>query len=562
MTEKIRKEGAPVFLLQVLLAIFPFMIGVFYVWLSGLLLIIFMICLFWITKVRGNLKICRDGMFISVSVLVLAYGISAFYAVDHGMAAFGFVKFLPLPFFVLVIEQLDVGERKELLRFLPVSGAIMVILSFFAVRLKGFSEYFMVNNRLAGFFQYPNTFALFLLCCVIILLFQKKQSIWTYLLQAVLFTGILLSGSRTGLVLWLLTIGISVYFRKGYKSRFGLPAMAVCFVIMAGIYALVSGNSSSVGRFLTLSAGSSTFLGRILYYRDALPVILKHPFGLGYLGYYFSQGSFQTGVYSVMYIHNDPLQMLLDVGWFPTLVCLVGVVRSVLKNKDDAEVIFLTAVILAHSLFDLNMQYLAIDLILLSVVVRSETSYGISLKAKTPVYVIGLGFILFSLYLSLSSFLEYLNKDQEAVSVYPGNTLAWSKLITQTDDIDEMERIADEILEWNPGFPLANSAKARTSYGKGDFGSMVRYKETAIKGARYSLEEYLDYFDMLAVGVSLYMQTGDMKSAEFCRQKILQIPDDLAKVKESTSALGWSIHDLPELDLPEEYLEYLEKISE
>ena len=46
------------------------------------------------------------------------------------------------------------------------------------------------------------------------------------------------------------------------------------------------------GRFLTTSLHSSTLLGRLLYAQDALPVILRHPFGLGYRSYTYMQGSF------------------------------------------------------------------------------------------------------------------------------------------------------------------------------------------------------------------------------------------------------------------------------
>ena len=47
-----------------------------------------------------------------------AYGISAIWAVDSGMAVFGMIKFLPLPIFVLAIGQLEHDKKVELLEYL------------------------------------------------------------------------------------------------------------------------------------------------------------------------------------------------------------------------------------------------------------------------------------------------------------------------------------------------------------------------------------------------------------------------------------------------------------
>ena len=82
---------------------------------------------------------------------------------------------------------------------------------------------------------------------------------------------------------------------------------------MAVILAVAAGSAGILERFTNISFGASTFLGRILYVQDALPLILKHPFGLGYYGYYFIQQSVQTGVYTVVNAHNELIQILLDV---------------------------------------------------------------------------------------------------------------------------------------------------------------------------------------------------------------------------------------------------------
>ena len=92
---------------------------------------------------------------------------------------------------------------------------------------------------------------------------------------------------------------------------------AAASVLALVIYSALFDSFGIFRRVLSLSFTESTFVGRFLYYMDALPQILRRPFGMGYMGYYYDQLSVQTGVYSVMYLHNDLFQLVLDTGWIP-----------------------------------------------------------------------------------------------------------------------------------------------------------------------------------------------------------------------------------------------------
>ena len=89
---------------------------------------------------------------------------------------------------------------------------------------------------------------------------------------------------------------------------------------------------------------------------------------------------------------------------------------------------------------------------------------------------------------------------------------------------------------------------------------MIQYKLKAISLSRYEREEYLDYFDMLCVGVQLYSSMGDNNSAAVCIERLKEIPVMMEEVLEGTDKLAWKIKDKPELTLPEEYLDALEDI--
>ena len=91
--------------------------------------------------------------------------------------------------------------------------------------------------------------------------------------------------------------------------------------------------------------------------------------------------------------------------------------------------------------------------------------------------------------------------------------------------------------------------------------AMIGYSERAIALFRYSLTEYLDYFDMLAVGIQMYEQAGNSQSAAYCRQRLAAIPDMMAQILEDTSALAWKIDDKPDLTLPEKYQRMLETLT-
>lgn len=53
----------------------------------------------------------------------------------------------------------------------------------------------------------------------------------------------------------------------------------------------------------------------MLYWQDAMNLIVRHPMGVGYMNYYFIQPQIQTGYYFTKTVHNDLLQCVMDNGW-------------------------------------------------------------------------------------------------------------------------------------------------------------------------------------------------------------------------------------------------------
>lgn len=537
----------------------PFFCGGFFEWTSCLFSLFLVGYLFYIWKKNGTIIFRKNLTVLAVAVVILFYGISALWGIDHGMSLVGFFKFLPLILFSLIIMQFEPEERTDLWDVIPVSGAAMTILSILLGQIPLLQELFFVNHRLAGFFMYTNAFAAFLLAGVIVLAGKKRMGIWQCLCLLTLLAGIVLSGSRTAFGLLAVVIFVFIIMLKG-KMRLVVCLSMAGIVLASILYTSLTGNVQTFGRYLTTSIHDSTFVGRILYFKDALPIIAKHPFGLGYKGYFYTQGSFQTGVYSILNVHNELLQMLLDVGWIPAILFAISIVRSFFKKGKNMTERLVLVVMAAHAMFDFDLQFVCNGFVLL-LAMDFDSGSGLKLRKRKAFYVSGIMLAGLCIWIGTASGLFYAGKNRAAVKLYPGYTDAWVDMLSELKDAEKMETIADEILSRNQSVSLAYSAKARIAYANGDFENMIQYKLKAISFSRYERSEYLDYFDMLYVGVQIYSSMGDNASAAVCIERLREIPVMMEEVLEGTDQYAWEIKDKPELTLPEEYRDALEKLQ-
>lgn len=510
-------------------------------------------------KEVSELNIPVDPVVIFLSVLLFFFVLSCIWAVDRGMAAFGFIKYLPLLLFAIALHTTGDKGRDTLLLDVPYLGALMTVLSGLLALIPAIRDQFIVFGRLAGFFQYSNAFAVFCLVGSAILLLNKstRPGVATVITTLILYAGIMLSGSRTVFVLWVISIPVVLIVKKDKKLAL-MTLLSVAAVILASIvYLFVSGKVGAVGRFLTTSLDESTFVGRLLYYKDALPVILTHPFGLGYKGYQALQTSFQTGVYHLQYIHNDYLQVLLDTGWITGLggiACLVWALKKVVKDP----VRFIPALIIAlHILFDFDLQFMGIGFILI-LLLSSGDCKEFKIESLSTVVLMTIVFAGLSLYFGTADSLYLVHLNKAASAVYPGHTDALTEELTTIEDIKELDSTADKILRLNSSSSIAYSARARAAFSQGNVQSMIYYKLKAIENYKYNLQEYEDFIDYLNRSVAMYLGNKDEQSAMKTVEYIVLTDKMIEDVKASTSDLAWKINDKPNLDLPESYRSLIE----
>lgn len=540
--------------LRVIMAVSLLAVGLFYELTSAVVSAVLFVWLVLLAK-RQKLGFRRNAASVTAIAVYIGYCVSILWSVDKGLSVWGVAKYLPVPLMALCLLQTDSDERSTVLNDLPWIGAVTVLVSFALQFIPSLHGLFTSSDRLAGFFQYPNTFACFMLLGLeILILSEEKINVWRVLCAIVLVFGLIQSGSRTVFVLAIPALLVSLFIRLRKKPKvlvIGAVSVAAVFIVMI----LALGGSYSVSHLLALSTSESTLLGRLLYWKDALPVIGSQPFGLGYLGYYMSHGSFQTGLYSVRWVHNELLQMLLDIGWIPAVIAIVAVVKAVLaKQPTVRKVVLLT--LLAHCMMDFDLEYIAMYFIVL-LCLDWDTGKTKTLKLTVPAKAVSAVLILGSLYIGVGSTLYYSGKTEASVKVYPWNTQARMELLTEAETAEEMDEQADAILALNDTIALAWDAKAEAAYSRGDFGAVIDAKNNALVNTKYIRSEYVDYFNKLAVGYRLYLQAGDTKSAQICLDEIIGIQSRIDRVLAATDELAWKITDKPYLVMPDEYNDFV-----
>ncbi|MBR2877397.1 MAG: O-antigen ligase family protein [Clostridia bacterium] len=547
--------------LKILLLISVLCVGGFHIFSSAALTLLSAGFVIYKLSKKDAPKLTVNLVLITLTLVTVSYLFVSLWAVDSGTAIYGFIKYLPIVFFSIAVGFYTHDERRDILSSVPLISVTTGYLSFALSFVPKLEEWLLVAERLGGFFQSPNIFATFSLVGLVILITSEKLDIKKWILIVASIVLIFLSGSRTVFILLALVVFVMFFKLKSKKTKIAIASIFATFIVIGVIVAAVTDSFQTFGRFLTISVNSSTFLGRLLYFKDAIPVIFKNPFGMGYYGYYFSQGSFQTGVYSVAFVHNTVLQFLLDIGFIPTIFFCVTIATSFFSSKMNFTEKFVLAVIFVHSLVDFDLQFITIFFVLILTldfdvwIVKS-----IKLPRAVPA-VVSVPLVLLSIYFAVIN-LFFLNSDFKMVEkIYGNDTMSKMYLLQTEEDGALAYEYANYIADKNGYLAIAYDYKANSAFVNGDFEKVIEYKTKALECSPYDLNEYLDYLDKLYVGISLYYEAGDYESAQFCITKAKSVPKMLAKLKKETSSIAWKIQDKPQLELPEEYKETLKELT-
>lgn len=542
-----------------LLIVSPFLVGLYFEWLACICSAVFTVVLIAKYYKVGKLVIPINLTSIMLLAVVLVYILSCFWAIDSYDAFFGILKFMPIVPFYLIISQYDEEKRSGFLDFVPYSGAIMTAISLVLKPWYTFRYYFYNGGRMTGMFQYANAFAIFLLIGLIVLLMNKKPSLVNAVTLVVILVGIFMSGSRTVFVITVLSVAAICFYRKETR-KYAIPAFLIILAAVIGI-AAISGKTSGATRFLSTSLAQSSFVGRILYYKDALPIIIKKPFGLGYLGYYYYQSEFQTGKYIVRYIHNEFLQFFLDVGIVPGTLFVASVIKNLISKRTPVTYKFVIAAVSMHCLLDFDLQYLSIFFILITAMSFDGKKEKIIKKPWKRTFcfcsaVKGIVCMYFCVALGLYTF----GFSELSYKMYDRNTEIQIEILKNSTSAQEISIAASNILSHNKNVAMAYDAQARVALTQGEYERMIKLKKKAVSVAKFNAFEYTDYYNLLKESIESLNKSGDFQKRQLCVEAIKEIPQMIAQTLDETDPLAWKIEDKPDIELDEEQTEYIKYI--
>lgn len=543
------------------MGICPFLMGLCRHWqmfaaAAVVLLGVLLMRAFW-----GTLRIYRSRSIIAFIVIFSCGVLTIFWGISGGEAAYGCAMLLAAGAWILLMMQVSDRDRKRAISIVPSVGVVMTACCGLLSLVPEWKGFVFEGNRLAGFFQYSNTMALYLLIGLLVFIWEeyaepegrgRRKTRWqTYGYPLILVAGILWTGSRTTAVMLIVVlIAVLIKYPKARKY-YGILIVAGGAAIV--IYALISGNTSGFARILTMGQ-SSTFLGRLLYWQDAAGIIADHPLGLGYLGYYFVHTALQHGVYVLRYVHNEWIQVLLDYGIVAGAAFVYLFFRELKKSRGLYR--WILVLMGFHMLMDFDLQYLIMVWLMLTCMDwREGGEWEVSLRHPVTVCSVVLSFGIFA-WMGMADLFQQTGNYQLADVLYPWRVETKEQLMLAADQPEEIEGYARELLELNPYSGAACDMLALISLERGDYEDMIAYKERALHLQPYRTEEYEDYVADLRIAIES-CEPGTEEYHAYV-DRLLEVPELLADVEERTAALAYRIADKPDFSLSEDTMDYIE----
>ncbi|WP_173120481.1 O-antigen ligase family protein [Paenibacillus qinlingensis] len=389
---------------------------------------------------------------------------------------------LVIPLF-LIAAQLTKAHRLTLIRVFVYLCSVGLV---YGILFDQFRD-----GRFEGPLEYANAWGVLLLTALILsnmlaAIENKTHYIW---LSSLLASGIILSGSRTVLLLFVIIVPLQ-YWAFGKNDRKTIPSvtLAICagvasavtysfskwaflgsvlivallilyvmpkirtktisvtmipiFLAMA-VAMLYSNQATSLKRLFQLTPHASEWTSRIGYYKDAWQIIIDSPF-LGYGGgaWNILQYHYQTAAYTVLYLHNYWLETWIETGLigvllFTTIVILFiwSGLSSYLKSDGSTKIwvascLAVFGCLLVHSTVDFTFEYPLLFGLWVVFGIFSHTSM-VELKPTSDLInkLNGPLRILFSLVLILFSIISIRLSFSEALSTKAEHATSYTEAI-------------------------------------------------------------------------------------------------------------------------------------
>ena len=510
--------------------------------------------LFWML-LKGETFLVRDKrivFFVPTAVFVISMVVS-FWSIDYIDNFMGAMRIGIICLWMWLLRCRKSTEVSDAKNAIPWMGGIIVLLSIACYYIPLLKPYFWENTRMCGAFQYANTTALLLALGILQVINEWKENPerkiqWHYIVLVIaLMFGLLLTGSRS--VLLLLIVWGIVYAVKTPEFRKIFLLGVVLVLLTGGLYTVITGNIGNVGRIFTIFSSNSTMWGRILYARDAVLLLTRKFYGLGRMGYYYSQGTFQSGVYDVRFVHNDFLQIALDYGVIALGLLLYFLIWQLLRGKQSLSDKGMILFICVASAMDFHCQYLYIVMVLCMFF-----DYGNCEKEKKKQlrenYILFPVFIVLFIYISIATACCRSGKPEITLSMLPDYTSAQEKCIFSDLRSQKVYELSNRLIQKNTYDVAAYIARGSFYASRLSVPQCIEDLDRMLELKPYRTDYYQQY-ELLLQDMKMQIESnvGDFEEKDqylqMIQERIEELPLQLKEVEKRTSFLAYKIKDKP-----------------
>ena len=252
----------------------------------------------------------------------------------------------------------------------------------------GVSHGFISGNRIASFFQYPNTFGGFLILPLFIAIgllakTQKRaERIFLILSAAFLVSILYFTQSRGAEIAFIITlIGFITYARKNKENWINILFITVfssIFIFLNNYFFsnIILQNTSRMKVLFSFFAGEQnrSLYDRIILAKDAVNIFVHHPiFGTGLSTFRYAMTKYRFNLFYARFPHSVLFRFLAETGTVGTFAFLYAITVLLIKafKRAKADIVklaifFGTLGILLHMLLDLDFAFPIIQVLLFS----------------------------------------------------------------------------------------------------------------------------------------------------------------------------------------------------
>ena len=433
------------------------------------------------------------------------------------------IRTLVLPLSLITFRNSDSARTEKAIFAALMCVAILGLLSFASIIYipGGVIE---ESNRLQSVIQYANTTALLMLVGALYAaeMFFARRKIANLVCCAIFLVSLVLTGSRTTLVVALAACFLYAFVKTGRRGRI----IEACSLV-AAVCAVVCLNALTDIRLFRISLYEPTLVERWITYGDAAAMMRgKWLTGIGAGNWQEWQFRLQSAPYNVKYVHNHYIQLLLDAGALAPLLFFAATVPAIckgLRSKSLHSIILIA--IMAHAVLDFDLIFGAVAMIAMYSL-SQLASGGKTIKigkirfaviAPLLAVVVLWGSEAFSALgdsaLARGRMESAMGEYRASLALNPLNTGLYYQMAQSTRDIELTEEYIRTAIDENPRDSRSISILALIESRNGNYGAALGLCKQLMENRKFSEEHQLLYLEIAGQAAALGI-IGDREHEE------------------------------------------------